>query len=110
MGLLRPPKRVLSVCVHACQEPTLGGQNGQDRRGAMRIERLSPRERDILRLAAEGLTNAAIADRLGLARTTVMSYWTVIYSTLRLTSRPGRKAQAIAQWRVWQGQDSEGST
>jgi DNA-binding CsgD family transcriptional regulator len=36
---------------------------------------LSPREKQVVHLAAEGLTNEAIADRLGLSIGTVNTYW-----------------------------------
>jgi DNA-binding NarL/FixJ family response regulator len=38
------------------------------------LERLSPRERDVLELMAEGRSNAGIAQRLGLAKPTVERY------------------------------------
>ena len=41
----------------------------------MATHELSPREKEIVQLAAEGLTNEAIADRLGLRVGTVNTYW-----------------------------------
>jgi len=41
----------------------------------MATHELSPREKEIVELAAEGLTNEAIADRLGLSVGTVNTYW-----------------------------------
>lgn len=41
----------------------------------MAKEELSPRETEIVELSAEGLTNEAIADRLGLSMGTVNTYW-----------------------------------
>lgn len=41
----------------------------------MAIDELSPRETEIVELSAEGLTNEAIAERLGLSIGTVNTYW-----------------------------------
>ena len=41
----------------------------------MALHDLSPREKEIVDLAGEGLTNEAIADRLGLSVGTVNTYW-----------------------------------
>jgi DNA-binding NarL/FixJ family response regulator len=50
-------------------------------------EPLSERERDILRLLAEGLSNGEIADRLSLAQGTVKNYVTVILQKLGARDR-----------------------
>jgi DNA-binding NarL/FixJ family response regulator len=60
------------------------------------VEHLSERERDVLRLLASGLTNAAIADRLGLAEGTVRNHVTNILAKLDVSDRA--QATAIA-WR-----------
>lgn len=57
---------------------------------------LSERERNILRLLASGLTNAAIADRLSLAEGTVRNHVTSIFSKMGVTDRA--QATALA-WR-----------
>lgn len=59
-------------------------------------ERLSQREREVLRLLASGLTNAAIADRLFLAEGTVRNHVTTILAKLDVDDRA--QATAIA-WR-----------
>lgn len=41
----------------------------------MKTQKLSPREEEIVELASEGLTNEAIAYRLGLSIATVNTYW-----------------------------------
>lgn len=64
--------------------------------GASIAEFLSERERDILRLLASGLTNAAIADRLALAEGTVRNHVTNIFAKLDVTDRA--QATAVA-WR-----------
>lgn len=52
---------------------------------------LTPREREILPLLVEGLTNAGIARRLNLSANTVSSHLKNIYPKLKVTSR----AQAV---------------
>lgn len=51
------------------------------------VGRLSAREHEVARLVAAGLTDAAIARRLGLAESTVASYGRRIRQRLRLDSR-----------------------
>jgi DNA-binding NarL/FixJ family response regulator len=69
------------------------------------LEELSERERDILSLVGEGLSNQAIADRLFLAEGTVRNYVSTLLSKLRVDDR----AQAVAlAWRyglVRRGED-----
>jgi DNA-binding NarL/FixJ family response regulator len=48
---------------------------------------LTPRERDVLRLLADGLSNKEIAERLVLSVVTVNSYLRTIYSKLGVSSR-----------------------
>jgi DNA-binding NarL/FixJ family response regulator len=48
---------------------------------------LSEREREVLTLIAQGLTNAAIAERLVLSPKTVRNYISEIYSKLQVTDR-----------------------
>jgi DNA-binding CsgD family transcriptional regulator len=73
-----------------------------DRRAAIRAENgaddLSPREREVADLVADGLTNSAIAARLFVSRATVSSHVSHILTKLGFTSR----AQ-IAAWVVAQG-------
>lgn len=52
-----------------------------------RIESLSARERDVLALVAEGLTNAEIADRLGLTESTVKTHLASIHTRLDVGNR-----------------------
>lgn len=49
------------------------------------IKRLTPRERDVLRLIAEGRSNAAIAARLDVSKKAVETYETSVYSKLGLS-------------------------
>ncbi|MEJ2557044.1 MAG: response regulator transcription factor [Anaerolineae bacterium] len=56
---------------------------------------LTPRERDILQLIAQGLTNAAIAGRLSLSPKTVRNQVSIIFSKLQVADR----AEAIIKAR-----------
>ena len=60
---------------------------------------LSPREREVLALAAEGLSNKAIAARLFVTDRTVEAHMAAVFSKLGLEqSRPTRTG---ACWRCW---------
>ncbi|WP_190139946.1 response regulator [Streptomyces longispororuber] len=61
-----------------------GGADGADR---ARVARLTGRERDVLVLVAEGLTNADIGIRLHLSAGTVKDHVSAILTKLRVTSR-----------------------
>lgn len=61
----------------------------------MATEELSPRETEIVELAAEGLTNEAIADRLGLSIGTVNTYW------LRIKLKTGAYGRTDAVVRIF---------
>ena len=52
-----------------------------------RIARLSPQERQVLTLLAEGLTNRQIASRLFLAEKTIKNYVTSVLSKMGMTRR-----------------------
>lgn len=56
---------------------------------------LSPRERQVIELMAEGLTNKEIAVRLELSVYTVMEYVGVIYEKLHVNTRAGAVAKAM---------------
>jgi DNA-binding NarL/FixJ family response regulator len=55
--------------------------------GADPSEKLTPREREVLRLAAEGLTNARIAERLGISRRTAETHRANLLRKLSLQSQ-----------------------
>ena len=59
---------------------------------------LSPRQLEVSRLVAEGLTNAAIAERLGVSPRTVTSHLDHIYARLGIGSRA-----ALTRWIVERG-------
>ena len=56
------------------------------------VEPLTPREREVLDLIAQGLSNQAIAERLVITVGTVKSYTVAIYGKLGVRSR----TQAVA--------------
>ncbi len=58
---------------------------------------LTQREVNVLRLVAQGLTDAQVADRLVISRRTVNWYLTVIYSKIGVTSRSAATRYAIGQ-------------
>ncbi len=55
--------------------------------GANTFYRLTPREIEVLRLAASGLSNAEIAEELALSLRTVQNHLYSIYSKLGVKSR-----------------------
>jgi len=62
-------------------------------------EALSPREMEVLRLVAQGLTNYQIARQLGLSVRTVEAHLTHVYAKLDVSSRT--EAALLAQRRGW---------
>lgn len=74
-------RRVVECC------PDLAG--GLDR------DRLTPRQRDALRLVAEGLTNRQIARAMGVGETTVRTHLREVFARLQARSR----TQAVAEAR-----------
>ncbi|HWQ12903.1 MAG TPA: response regulator transcription factor [Roseiflexaceae bacterium] len=64
--------------------------------GALAFPELTEREREVLALIAQGLTNSAIAERLVLSPKTVRNYITEIFSKLQVADR----AQAIIRART----------
>ena len=69
---------------------------GTARTRATRIAELSERELEVLRLIADGLTNAAIAERLVLSEKTVKGHVSNILSKLQLADRT---QAAVFAWR-----------
>jgi predicted ATPase/DNA-binding CsgD family transcriptional regulator len=56
---------------------------------------LSPREQDVLRLVAQGLGDAEVAEQLFIARRTVNTHLTAIYTKLNVSSRTAAARIAI---------------
>jgi LuxR family maltose regulon positive regulatory protein len=63
--------------------------------GASPLSELTPRERQVIGLLAEGLTNRQIAERLVVSEHTVHRHVTNILRKLRLTSRTAAAAHAV---------------
>lgn len=59
------------------------------------LAQLTRREREVLSLLAEGLTNAGIAKRLNVSLNTVASHLKNVYPKLRVTSRAQAAAYAV---------------
>ena len=74
-------------------EPEQAGPSRIQAHESELIESLSEREREVLQLVAEGLTNREIADRLFLSLNTVKAHTRNIYGKLNVHSR----TQAIAR-------------
>jgi len=64
------------------------------------LEELTPRERDVLALMAEGRSNSAIADELVVTERAVEKHVTSIFSKLDLTSsgQDHRRVLAVLRW------------
>lgn len=60
------------------------------------LARLTPRERDVLGLMAEGLTNAAIAERLHVSQSAVEKHVNAIFDKLELFPTPGYSRRVLA--------------
>ena len=79
-------------------DPSLAGQvmNLVKNRGtpsaAEKLSQLSPQERRVVALLADGLTNKEIGDQLGLTEKTVKNYLATIFTKLNI----GRRAQAAS--------------
>jgi DNA-binding NarL/FixJ family response regulator len=59
------------------------------------LKSLSPRERDVLKLIAKGLTNHQIADQLFIAEQTVRNHVSIIYSKLGVHNRISTMQMAL---------------
>ncbi|NPC95499.1 response regulator transcription factor [Nocardioides sp. zg-DK7169] len=70
------------------------------RRGASPVDRLSPREREVLTLMAEGRSNAAIAARLVVSEKAVAKHINSIFTKLDLPLAPDdhRRVRAVLAW------------
>ena len=64
------------------------------------VEDLSAREREVMRLVAEGLSNEEIAERLVLSIRTVERHLSNVYVKLRVSGKAARTAAAVRFSRV----------
>jgi len=81
-------------------DPEIVAQLLTRNRPGRRLERLSPRERDVLALMAEGLGNSAIAERLFVTDGAVHKHIRSIFAKLDLapTDRADRRVTAVLQY------------
>jgi two-component system, NarL family, nitrate/nitrite response regulator NarL len=59
------------------------------------LQLLTPRERDVLQLAADGLSTPSIAERLSLSQATIRTHFGHIYLKLDVKSRAGAVAKGM---------------
>jgi PAS domain S-box-containing protein len=78
-------------------ERVVGEREGEQRRAAQvaELEKLTPRERDILRLVIEGQTNAKIGKLLGLSTGTAKNHISRILTKLGAVDRTQAAARAV---------------
>ena len=77
-------------------DPEVVGQLMGRRREHNPLEDLSPREREVLGLMAEGLSNRGICDRLFLSAKTVETHVKAIFTKLRLAPAPDDHRRVLA--------------
>jgi DNA-binding NarL/FixJ family response regulator len=77
-------------------DPEVVGQLMGRRRRRDPLEELSPREREVLALMAEGLSNHGICERLFLSPKTVETHINSIFAKLRLTPAPDDHRRVLA--------------
>jgi DNA-binding NarL/FixJ family response regulator len=68
---------------------------GRPEGAAEQVETLTERELDVLRLAAQGLTNRAIGHKLGISHRTVQGHLQSIYGKLGVNSRTEAVTEAL---------------
>ncbi len=73
------------------------GRAGDSPAGPSEVGLLSKREREVLTLAARGLTNALIGDELSLSPRTVQTHMRNIFTRLRVSSRTEAVVSAVRQ-------------
>jgi DNA-binding NarL/FixJ family response regulator len=77
-------------------DPTIVSQLVGRRRGDDPIDRLTPREREVLGLMAEGRSNQGIAERLVVTERAVEKHVTSIFGKLRLPAAPEDHRRVLA--------------
>jgi len=77
-------------------DPEIVGRMLGRRRGGGALERLSPRERDVLAAMAEGMSNQGIAEALVVSEATVEKHVTGIFQKLELGHTPTGHRRVLA--------------
>jgi ATP/maltotriose-dependent transcriptional regulator MalT len=88
--LLLPTDPAMRVFMDELNEFTLGAPIAT----AGPLEELSTREREVMRLVSEGLSNEQIAERLVLSVRTVERHLSNVYAKLRVSGKAARAAAA----------------
>jgi DNA-binding NarL/FixJ family response regulator len=81
--------------IHYFATPPAAARDSAQSAAALHFPDLTDREREVLALIAQGLTNSAIAEQLVLSPKTIRNYITEIFSKLQVADR----AQAIIRAR-----------
>lgn len=68
--------------------------SGVDEHGGRRAEGLSPRELQLLSYAAQGFTDKAISNKLGISLATIGTYW----GRIRIKFGPLNRTELVANW------------
>ena len=76
---------------------TLAHQKGEKNSHDADAYDVTPRQRDILRLMADGLVKKEIADALNISVTTVSTHIQRLYETLHVTTNTGAVAKALRE-------------
>ena len=93
IGAVRDAGRAIELCGRLDSDPS-GPDPAANRASGPGLDRLTARERDVLRLVSEGLSNHEIAKRLGLSEHTVHRHVSNILTKLDLPSRAAAAAAA----------------
>ncbi len=93
IGAVRDAGRAIELCGRLDSDPG-GPDPAANRASGTSLDRLTARERDVLRLVSDGLSNHEIAKRLGLSEHTVHRHVSNILTKLDLPSRAAAAATA----------------